>query len=93
MGLLVSNFEVENTGIVLSEVYLKITSVTVSFPSGFVGFNVNYFKSKADADNNKQHIGVYTNGFILSDKNGDVREQIYLYIKTLPTFLNAIDEI
>ena len=93
MGLQISSYEVENTGIVLENVYIKVTSINLTMPSKNCFFMLSYYVSKADTNAGKMWIGNYTNSFEIPDMNGDVRAQIYVYVKTLPEFASATDLI
>ena len=91
MALQVQNKEVFNTGIILPTAYAKITGVSYNATNNDCFIHVAYYANKQAADENKQSIGQYTNSFSPADPNGNLRQQAYEYLKTLPEFTGAID--
>jgi hypothetical protein len=91
MALQVQNKEVFNTGIILNTAYAKITGVSYNASNNDCFIHVEYFENKQAADTRKASIGQYTNSFTVADPNGNLRQQAYEYLKTLPLFENAID--
>lgn len=91
MGLLVSNKEVFNTGIILPTAYAKITGVSYNAANNDCFIHVEYYADKSAADSGKASIGQYTNSFGPADPNGNLRLQSYEYLKQLPEFAGAID--
>lgn len=68
--------------------YLKIEIYGVVINSGECYFTLGWFANKAAADSGKPSMKQYSNSWVVADKNGDLREQAYFYIRGLPEFSN-----
>lgn len=90
MALGIINYST-NYGITLGNIYAKITSVSYNTNNGECFIHLEYFNTKDDADDKKMSVGQYTNSFVIENPNGNIREQCYTYLKTLPEFSDATD--
>jgi hypothetical protein len=91
MALILSDYEIENVGLILEEAYLKITSVGLNAKNGECFIHLEYFCNKTSSEENKNSLKQYSDSFLPNDPNGNLRQQAYLYLKTLPEFSNATD--
>jgi hypothetical protein len=93
MALQKPNLELTDIGIQLTNVYVRITSVVLSAKTSECGMHVEYFVNKNASDAGLTSVRQYTDSFQVPDKNGDLRAQSYIYIKTLPIFSDCTDLI